>query len=338
MTSQAIGAAYKLLAEADRSPEQAETLTEQARAQIIALGPTNDGPVSHSDRALLASCLIRLGDVKSGMVLLEHDWSQATAAVAGLAGTALLHLGLIARAAPLLAAAAQDSASDAAIRLNYGRALLLNGDAEQALEQLESAAEALADNTLAITAIAEALLALGRAEEALSLPESTVNEDLIAARVRLLSAASRHHEASQLLARGREQHPNSQPLLLLSAELAEVRGRSGEATAMLLKALEKDPDNILLLCRLAHCGRRDERNPLARQAADRALHCAQDQPPQLRALALAAHAHVLSEEGHSGEAEAAYRQALELAPALPAALSGLGQLLLQTGAASLCVV
>lgn len=323
--------AYTLLAQQERPSRDTASLA--CVEELLNRCPGSDDPSLESrTRALIGTAWIRAGRPDRGLAYLNGSWQQADPAIAGLAGTALLSIGQIGPALGALSQAAKEQGVDPAIRINLGRALLLSGFREEALSHLEHGAAALPGNTLAVLAVAEALLALERVEEALDrIPEDSDHEDLLAARVQLLGAASRHGEAANLLARGRERQPDSQPLLLLSAELAEVRGRSSEATAMLLKALEKDPDNIPLLCRLAHCGRRGERSPLARQAAERALHCAEDKPPHLRAVALSAHGHVLAEEGETAEAEATYRQALELAPALPAALSGLGQLLLQTG-------
>lgn len=71
----------------------------------------------------------------------------------------------------------------------------------------------------------------------------------------------------------------------------------------------------------------------AREAADKALELTDGTSGPPRAMALNAHAHVLSEKEDTAGAEAAYREALAVFPACIPALNGLGHLLMQFGKA-----
>ncbi len=209
----------------------------------------------------------------------------------------------------------------------------MSGQLQEAESELELACNGLGpSHTLTTLSLAEALLAQGKVAEALHLvPENLEDELLVMTRVRLLGAASRHDEASKFLGQALEKSPESIALLLLSAELSEIRGRIGEAAMMIRKGLEKDPDNIHMLARMATIGRKGNLAVLARQAADKAMVLAESQSTQLQAIALNAHAHVLVEEGKVAEAENIYRSALKLAPNMVPLMSGLGQLLMQNG-------
>jgi tetratricopeptide (TPR) repeat protein len=322
--------AYALLAQAEHKHSDAD------RAEALALlEPCPDAlapDLTVGERALLGACWVRAGQPQRALPYLDFDWLDAEPRAAGLAGSALLSLGAVAPALGALQRAAESPACEPAIRINLGRALLMVGEAEAALPQLEQGRAGLPGQTLAELSVAEALLALGRVDDALAqIPEKPEDEPLIAARVHLLGAASRHAEAAELLRETREMYPDSLPLLLLGAELADVRGRSGEAYALLKKALEKEPDNIALWARLAQTGRKGMPGPFAREAADKALALAAGKAAPVRALALNAHAHVLAEEIQVEQAEAAYREALTLVPGYTPALSGLGHLLMQNG-------
>lgn len=128
--------------------------------------------------------------------------------------------------------------------------------------------------------------------------------------------------------------PEAESIRLMAAELAEVRGRSGEAIALMQQGFSQDSENLALLLQLAGCGTRVFVPPAARKAAKTAMALtdALDPPqPLKRGQALVAQAHVLAGDGEATAAEATYRQALELVPGLVPALSGLGQLLLERG-------
>ncbi|MFM6959690.1 MAG: sulfotransferase [Schleiferiaceae bacterium] len=326
-------AAYAALAEADKAGEAGAAMREQAASLLERCRKPEDDSLTLPERALIGASWIRAGSPARGLPYLDHDWSPASPEVAGLVGTALMNIGAIGPALPALKRAAEAKDVSPAIRINLGRALLMAGQTQEALAELERGRQELGEeNSLATLSLAEALLAEGRIEEALDLvPESVDDEQLVGTRVRLLGAASRHEEAGKLLHLARERMPESTPILLLSAELAEVRGRTGEAVATLRKALEKDPDNIQLLVRLAHTGRKGAISYLAREAADRAMLIAADKGPQMQAVAMNAQAHVLMEEGKTAEAESTYRSALDLVPGMVPAMSGLGQLLMQNG-------
>lgn len=334
---EALESVYKQLQEVDKEiysgdSARAEDIRRVTSALLEKYIPIEPSSFSDLQRALIGSCLVIAGQPHHAVPYLDIDWSQAPTRVCGLAGSALLRMGAIQPALEALQCAGEAVDCPPAIQVNLGRALLLMGQAEAGLRHLREGHAALPGQPLAERSVAEALLALGRIEEALAvIPEQPDNEERVATRVQLLGAASRHAEASDLLREARDRFPKSVPLLLLSAELADVRGRSGEATAMVMKALEHDPDNIMLLVHLAHSGRKGSLSPLACEAAGKAMALAAGQCPQMQAKALSAHAHVLAEEGQTAEAEAAYRDALKLAPSAVPALSGLGQLLLQTG-------
>jgi tetratricopeptide (TPR) repeat protein len=117
----------------------------------------------------------------------------------------------------------------------------------------------------------------------------------------------------------------------LAVELAQVRGRFGEANFWLQRALDKQPEDAGLWARLAMLRSRRPGEKHARAAADRALELTVGKAGPERAHALAAHAHVLAEGGDHSAAESAYCEALALLPQFVPALSGLGHLLMQRG-------
>ena len=289
-------------------------------------------------RALAAALHLRTGKHAEGLTLLEHDWALAPPAAAGLAGALLLSVARLEPALVALQRAVDGGAGDPGAHLvNLGRALLLAGRTQEALDVLRAGLEAAraSQRPLALQCLAEALLALGRSSEALALlPAESGDETVIATRATLLASCGRHDEAAVLLSDALQREPKSETLLLKAAELADVRGRSGEAIALLQRRLEQDPGNLALLLQLAQCGSRNFVPPAARQAAAQAMALTEAlDPPQplQRAQALVAHAHVLAGDGEAEAAETTYRKALELLPGFVAALSGLGQLLLERG-------
>jgi tetratricopeptide (TPR) repeat protein len=268
---------------------------------------------------------------------LHFDWASAVPDAAGLAGAVLLGQGLLGQAHFALARAATEQPQVAAHAVNLGRCLTLLGRAEEALPHLDRGLSLLGpDHSLALRSKAEALFALQRTEEALAvLPAQSPHDELVCARATLLGSAGRHDDAAVLLADLLKERPDSQALLLMAVELAELRGRTGQAVALLQAALQKDPDNIHLWVQLAQSGRKGMLHPAAKEAATKALQLVEGKEPHLQALAQVAQGHVLAQDDEDGAhavlAEAAYRKALELAPGLVPALSGLGQLLMQQG-------
>ena len=246
----------------------------------------------------------------------------------------MLGLGLIEPAIQALQRATAGPTRDpGAHHSNLGRALVIAGRPEEALPHLRTGLElATHDHSLALRSLTEALGALGRTDEALALlPDDFAQEEAVVTRVRLLAAAARHDEAANYL-RGALRHcPNATGLLRLAADLAEVRGRDGEAVALVRRALDKEPESVALWARLAQMGRKGALHGAAREAADQALRLARGGNPPTLAMALAADAHVKSECGDVTGAEAAWREALRLSPGFVPALSGLGHLLMQQG-------
>jgi tetratricopeptide (TPR) repeat protein len=287
------------------------------------------------DRARRAAELVASGDVTQASQVLDCDWTVAAPDIAGLAGALLFAVGQFDDALPALQRAAGSPTTDPGAHLvNLGRTLAYLGRTEEALPVLRRGVElSIHDTALARQSLAEALVAQGSFEEALAvLPKDDADEAMIAARTAVLAMSGRHEDAARELATALATKPDSQSLLLLSAQLAQVRGRDGEAARLIRKALEQDEDNITLWVRLAQIGRAGQTSSFAREAADKAMELANGKEPHEQAMALVAHAHVLGESGAQAEAEAAYNAALELAPGLLPALSGLGHILIQTGA------
>ena len=210
-------------------------------------------PADPSTRALLAAVLLWCGERQRGLALLRGlCWQECDPADAGKAGAALVRLGLVEPAlAPLQRALADsDSRNAAAHRINLGRALTLAGRAEEALPHLQQGCSMLgSEHSLARRSLAEAYLALGHTDDALAcLPTDSEEPAVVCA----LAASCRHEEAAALLREAIERLAgDAQPLVLMAAELADVRGRTGEAMALLRQALDADPDNVALWARLA---------------------------------------------------------------------------------------
>lgn len=290
------------------------------------------------ERAVAAAQAAKAGNWAQASEFLTFDWRQDDVDAANLAGAALLHLGFAADAIIALehaAAATVPALSDrGACLLNLGRALTLTGQAEAALTRLADAEPLLPPRLpLYLLSQAEALVALGRVDDALGLlPDEVADVALVRARVMLLGAAQRHAAAAELLGRAIAAHPGEISLILMASELASVRGRIGEALAMLDKALAINPDDIGLLAQRAILDSRFRVSPAAREAAARALELAKaDGTPQALAIALCAKAHLLATDELVTGAEAVWREALSHAPDHVPALSGLGNLLLTAG-------
>ena len=147
-----------------------------------------------------------------------------------------------------------------------------------------------------------------------------------------LAAQDRHAQAQELLREALQHQPGQPALSLQWAELALLQGHLQQAAALLRRAIThaeaSGQDTLPLWLRLsAACLQHHE--AAARAAAERALALATDLPGRAQAeLAMAA---VLAQEQQPEQAEARYRAALALQPALPAALHGLGHLLMQQG-------
>lgn len=307
---------------------------EEARAVLDEIARTSlDAPLL---RARLAVQLAQAGDLQFAAHFLAIDWTVVDTTAANLAGAALLHLGLAeaARATLRHAAASDDLQDRGACLLNLARAEMCLGEAEASLSALTQCEALFAPlPTLWLLSKAEALLALGHVDDALAvLPDDPATPELVKARVMLLASASRHQDAADTLTHALAQDADNIELILLATELANVRGRTGEALAMIGKALEHDPDNIGLLARKATLVPTMMSSRLGRDAAEKALSLAeQADDPRLIAVAQTAMAHVLQGENNTDDAELAYRRALELDPVCIPAMAGLGHLILSNG-------
>lgn len=308
----------------------AEAVAEIAKCALV------ERPEDPSERALLAAVLLLCGERGRGLfVLRDQDWEQTDPSSAGKAGAALLRLGLVRESvSPLKRAALGKDISSAGIHLiNLGRALTILGHTDEALPYLQEGVSLFSgENSLALRSIAEALLALGRPDEALAyLPSDSEDIAILCSRVIVLAFALRFDEAADFLRNSIDRLPAYEALVLMAADLAELRGRTGEAIALLRRAINKDSENIRLWARLAVTGRWGETLSLAHEAANKALELAEDADPPLRALALCADAHVKCNGGDIAGAEKTFRDVLQLIPCFVPALSGLGNLLVQKG-------
>jgi len=247
----------------------------------------------------------------------------------------LLAVGRVPDALPLLHKAVELLPESGGAWLNLARAQQMLGQGEEAMSSLDKAAP-FNDKEPALYRMtrAEALARLDRHAEAEALLRQAVadgQDGAVPALVSQLGARGQHDEAWTALREALADQPDEVTLLELAAELAQVRGRFGEADHFLDRALQKDPDNAALWTRRAMIASRRAGEKLGREAADKALALTQDQSGPPRANALAAHAHVLAEEEKHLEAEAAYREALAAFPNCTPALNGLGHLLMQRG-------
>jgi tetratricopeptide (TPR) repeat protein len=288
-------------------------------------------------RAMAAAIFVKAGQSERALDTLSGDWTRTDADAAGLAGALLFSMAQFDHALPALRhAVAGNPVDPGAHMVNLGRTLVHLGQAEDALPFLrQGLACSTHDHVLAAQSLAEAYLFLGEfdaADQALAgLPATSADEQILATRVALRAMAGRHEEAFQFLAAALADHPDCLPLLLIHADLAEALGRTSLSIDALQTALKQDPENIELWVRLARSGPLQSSTPLARNAADKALELSQGQGPFAEALALVAHAHVLTSDGQVDAGQAAYQKALQLVPGMVTALSGLGHLLLQKG-------
>ena len=250
-------------------------------------------------------------------------------------GACLLAMGQIDKALPHLHKAVQLLPTSGGASLNLGRAFLALGRHEEALNELERS-EQYPDKELDLYRMsrAEALDALERHEEAEVMLRQSADDGSIAAvtaAVNMMASRGRHDEAWHLLKDALEKHPDEVSLMEMAAEFAQVRGRFAEAGRWLQKALDKQPDNAMLWARLAVLSGKRLGDKKAREAADKALELTDGKTGPSRAMALNAHAHLLSEQEDTAGAEAAYSEALVIFPRCIPAMNGLGHLLMQFG-------
>lgn len=250
-------------------------------------------------------------------------------------GACLLATGRLPEALPHLEKAVKLLPESGGALLNLARAYLFVGRNADALPLLDRA-ESKPDKDPAVyrTTRIEVLTRLERHDEAetllrLSLEEG--QEGSIGALVTHLGTQGKHDEAGHLLREALEKQPEDIKLLELAAELAQVRGRFGEAGRYLDRALAVDAENAQIWTRLAMLAGKRLGEKKGRVAADKALELTDGKGGPGRAAALSAHAHILGEEEKLTEAEAAYREALAIFPNCVPAMNGLGHLLMQLG-------
>ncbi|WP_243373694.1 tetratricopeptide repeat-containing sulfotransferase family protein [Geotalea sp. SG265] len=289
--------------------------------------------------ALLAvgSTWFKLGAPETAIPFLHRAWEDDCRhpLVAARLGACLLAARQLPEALPMLERAVELMPESGGAWLNLARGYLAVGEAGKALAALDRTAPlAGKDESLYRFSRVEALFRLERHEEAESVLRQAFDRGdrgATTALVHLLGACGRHEEAWLLLMDALEDKPDETELMELAAELAQVRGRFGEAAHWLKRALEKEPDNARLWSCLAMLSSRHLGVNSAREAADTALALTEGVGGPLRAHALTANAHVLAEQDRRTEAEEAYRAALALPPRFAPALTGLGNLLMQQG-------
>jgi len=164
--------------------------------------------------------------------------------------------------------------------------------------------------------------------------------ELVAGHAALLASHSQHEAAEEVLRKALKQHPGHSVLTLQLVELAHLQGHDQQAAALLLRAIDKDQDNVQLWTRLSAVFL--HRNPeRARKAAEKAIELAEAQQPsaelpaarvfQQRLMARLALAHVESDAQNYDAAEKIYREILQDQPQSVPALQGLGHQELQRG-------
>ncbi|OAN51303.1 tetratricopeptide repeat-containing sulfotransferase family protein [Magnetospirillum moscoviense] len=250
-------------------------------------------------------------------------------------GACLLAIGRVTDALSYVEKAVELLPNSGGAWLNLAKARIESGQLEAALVALDKAAP-LPDKEEAIYSLTRAglLTRMGQHSEAEALLRQTVggnSPDAVEALVNLLSYQGRHDDAWRILREALDETPATPSLLELAAEVAQVRGRFGEAGHYLDLALKEAPDRASLWRRRAMLEARRQSGKSGRDAADKALEMTRERGGPAHALSLATHAHVLANEEKHKEAESAYREALELLPNCVPALNGLGQLLMQLG-------
>lgn len=291
---------------------------------------------ANEQRAMLGCLFCMCGHREKGLAMLSVGWNEASANAAGLAGALLLANARFEIAIPTLRRAVEGDADDIGAHLiNLGRALTLSGEPLVALPYLQRGVKCSShDHEVATQSLCETYIALDRVDDALALmPENISDKDAVITRATVLSIANRHDEATALLQQALAENEEDIVLLTMSAELALVKGRYQESAKLLQKANLLEPDNTNILSKLAHSGMKAYLPSYAKEAACALSELANkdDASDLTKASALEAEAFVLSAEGQLDEALDKYAEALKLAPNMAAALSGLGQLYLETG-------
>ena len=317
----------------------AHALSGQKEAAFAALGEFSKPQAADSPDTLLAagSAAFLLGNLGASTAILQAAHSRNTEhpIINARLGASLLGAGRLEAALPFIEKAARLIPNSGGAWLNVAHARLLKKDYEGALQALKTA-EPLPDKESDIfeSLMSDVLQKLGRGSEAEALLRSSAATGQIKAVINLirqLTSTNRHEEAWQITREHLDSQPSNVDLLELAAELAQVRGRFGESDRFLARALEIAPDNAALWRRRAMSSSKRLSTAIAREAADKALSLTAARGGLGHALSLAAHAHVLSEEGHLVDAEKCYQEALALHRQCVPALRGMGQLMMQLG-------
>ena len=309
---------------------------EKAREALTHFLKPSDTPRAEILLAV-GSAWFKLGDPAQAIAYLEAALQSATEnpLIQARLGACLLAIGRIEDALAHLEKSAESLSKSGGAWLNLARAYLALGRAADALEALDKAAPH-PDKETDIYSLtrAEVLMRLGRRGESVASLQEAIKSGQTGATeslVNLLGSQGEHDEAWRVLREELDKTPEKISLLELAAELAQVRGRFGEADRYLDRALKLEPDNAMLWRQRAMMASRRLGAGQGRAAADQALALTREQSGLPFALALAAHAHVLTEEEQHAQAETTYREALAIAPRCVPALSGLGHLLMQLG-------
>ncbi|MBF0446755.1 MAG: sulfotransferase [Magnetococcales bacterium] len=224
------------------------------------------------------------------------------------------------------------------ILVNLAKAALRLGQPKRALDKLQQAWRLGATPTAVTLEIeVESLVALDRSEEANrpveeALARSWENPDILRICGRFYATQDRHADAEIYLRRALEYRPDDIAILEDLITVIQSFGRYDEAVHMLERILQQAPEVSSHWTNLSR-GYIDQGHLLlARQAAEKACTLAEDQDDKtLKVNALCALAQVHQESEQNDEAEARYRQALEISPTAPLALLGLGGFLMQGG-------
>ena len=326
----------------DYHNDKKELVSEKLKALHI----TDFDKIPVNNHRAMLGALMYLCKIPTGSELLACDWSNSEPDAAGLAGALLLNQASFELAEVALRRAVDGGAKDRGAHLiNLGRALSLRARYEEALPFLiEGVSVSTHDNVIALQSLCEAYIGLERVDDAISILSSQkqgssdhLDTSILSLEANVLGIANRHEEASELVQKAIEQNPDDISLLLLASELSRVRGREGESLIYLQRARKLEPENITLLNKIVQSGHQAQITSSAREAAfELARIIAQKKSdntctPFEEAIALVTQAYIQTADGEHENAETNYIKALTLVDNFPGALSGLGQLYLEQG-------
>ncbi len=164
--------------------------------------------------------------------------------------------------------------------------------------------------------------------------------ELVAGLASLQARWGQHDAAEECLRKALQSHPGNPILTLHLVDLARLQGRDQQAVALLLRAIDKQQDNVALWTRLSAAFLHRDAGR-ARKAAEKAIVLAKDQQAgselpaqqafQQHLQAKLALANVESDEQNFEQAEKLYKEILGEQPQYVPALQGLGHQELQRG-------